>query len=100
MITSCASTLITTGGTPGGTPNQGNGNCGKAAGTAPATGSTYPNYVNIGAYALLNFRADYDLTENFSGAVGVTNLLDQDYQLAEGFPEPGRQFYITARARF
>jgi len=33
-------------------------------------------------------------------AVGATNLLDQNYSLAEGFPEPGRQFYATARAKF
>ncbi len=44
--------------------------------------------------------ADYDFTENFSTAVGVTNLLDQNYALADGFPEPGRQFYATARAKF
>ena len=59
-----------------------------------------PNFTDIGSYALLNFRADYDFTENFSTAVGVTNLLDQNYALAEGFPEPGRQFYATARAKF
>jgi iron complex outermembrane receptor protein len=98
MITSCASTLITTVGQPGGI--QANGNCGKPAGSAPAAGLTYPNYINIGSYALLNFRADYDWTQNFSTAVGVTNLLDQNYSLAEGFPEAGRQFYATARAKF
>ena len=59
-----------------------------------------PNFTDIGSYALLNFRADYDFTDNFSTAVGVTNLLDQNYSLADGFPEPGRQFYATARARF
>ena len=59
-----------------------------------------PNFTDIGSYALLNFRADYDFTENFSTAVGVTNLLDQNYALADGFPEPGRQFYATARAKF
>ena len=99
MITSCASTLITTGGTPGGSPNQTNGNCGKTTGPANTT-QTFPNYVNIGSYALLSFRADYDFTDNFSAAVGITNLLDQNFFLAEGFPEPGRQFYATARAKF
>jgi iron complex outermembrane receptor protein len=93
LVTSCASTLVQTGGalTP---PNANTGNCQRAS------GAQAPNYVNIGAYALLNFRADYDWTENFSTAVGVTNLLDQNYSLAEGFPEPGRQFYATARAKF
>ena len=101
MITSCASTLITTGGTPGGAPDPATGNCGKPAGSGPATTSqTHPNYLNIGSYALLNFHADYDFTENFSTAVGVTDLLDQSYALADGFPEPGRQFYATVRAKF
>jgi iron complex outermembrane receptor protein len=93
LITSCASTLVQTGGalTP---PNANNGNCQRAS------GAQAPNYVNIGSYALLNFRADYEFTQNLSVAVGVTNLLDQNYELADGFPEPGRQFYATARAKF
>ncbi len=92
LVTSCDSTLVAL----GNNNNQQQGACGKAAGTS--TGR--PSYVDIGSYAMLNFRADYDWTENFSTAVGVTNLLDQNYSLAEGFPEPGRQFYATARAKF
>ena len=59
-----------------------------------------PNFTDIGSYALLNFRADYDWTDGISTAVGVTNLLDQNYALADSFPEAGRQFYATARAKF
>ena len=70
----------------------------RAVAARPSGSPASPNYINIGSYALLNFRADYDFTENFSTAVGVTNLLDQNYSLADGFPEPGRQFYATARA--
>jgi iron complex outermembrane receptor protein len=99
MVTSCASTLITTGGGASATHSATNGNCGKTTGPA-TTNDTKPNYIDIGAYALLNVRADYAWTENFSTAVGVTNLLDQNYMLADGFPEPGRQFYATARAKF
>ena len=69
---------------------------GKAAGTF--TGR--PSYVDIGSYAMLNFQAEYAFTREFTTAIGVTNLLDQNYSLAEGFPEPGRQFYATARAKF
>lgn len=97
MVTNCASTLITSGGGNVGAPiSPANGNCG----TKPVPATPRPNYVDIGSYALLNFRADYAWTENFSTAVGVTNLLDQNYELADGFPEPGRQFYATARAKF
>ena len=64
-----------------------------------ATKST-PNFVNLGSYTLLNFQAEYEFTDSFTTAIGATNLLDQNYELAEGFPEPGRQFYATARAKF
>jgi iron complex outermembrane receptor protein len=92
LVTSCDSTLVAL----GNTNNQQQGACGKATGTF--TGR--PSYVDIGSYAMLNFQAEYAFTKEFTTAVGVTNLLDQNYSLAEGFPEPGRQFYATARAKF
>jgi len=104
MVTNCSSTLIITNTSSGATPSgavSAHGNCNKAFGDGPANATqTRPNYINIGSYALLNFRADYAFTENFSAAVGVTNLLDQNYELSDGFPEPGRQFYATGRVRF
>ena len=95
LVTSCASTLVASGGANPASFSAANGNCDKSS-----SGALKPSYVNIGDYALLNIRADYNVTENFSAAIGVTNLLDQNYSLAEGFPEPGRQFYATARVRF
>jgi iron complex outermembrane receptor protein len=59
-----------------------------------------PNYVQIGSFALLNVQAEYQFSENLTAAIGGTNLLDEDYALAQGFPEAGRQFYANARARF
>ena len=93
LITDCRTTLTSMGNlqTSGGCP-------GAASRPTPAFGR--PNFTDIGSYALLSFRADYDFTENLSAAIGVTNLLDQNYALADGFPEPGRQFYATARAKF
>ncbi len=50
-----------------------------------------PNYVKVGSYALVNFQAEYQFDQNFSlGAIGATNLLDENYELADGFPEAGR----------
>jgi len=95
LVTSCASTLVPGSG-PASTPiSATTGNCNK-----PAPAEILPSYVNIGAYALLNFNAEYQLFDNTTVAVGATNLLDQNYELADGFPEPGRQFYANARARF
>ncbi len=59
-----------------------------------------PNYIRTGSYALLNLQAEYDFDPNTSLAFGATNLLDENFALAEGFPEPGRQFYVNMKARF
>ena len=59
-----------------------------------------PNYVKVGSYALVNFQAEYQFDKNFSGAIGATNLLDENYELANGFPEAGRQFFANMRAKF
>jgi iron complex outermembrane receptor protein len=57
-------------------------------------------YIETGSYALANIQAEYKFTENASASFGVTNMFDEDYALAEGFPEPGRQFFANARVRF
>ncbi|MFA7305506.1 MAG: TonB-dependent receptor [Hyphomicrobium sp.] len=96
MVTSCSSTLVSTGGgAVGATQNSGNGNCGKSSGF---TGK--PNYINIGSYALVNFQAEYAFNDMTSMTIGGINLLDENYFLTEGFPEPGRQFFANLRARF
>lgn len=59
-----------------------------------------PNYARAGSYALVNFQAEYEFTDNASLAIGATNILDQNFALAEGFPEPGRQFFANMRASF
>lgn len=85
MLTSCASTLLPPGGANG----------------CPGHGiSPRPNYARLGSYALVNFQAEYAFSENATAAVGVTNLLDENYSLSEGFPEAGRQFFANARVRF
>ncbi|MEI9900159.1 MAG: TonB-dependent receptor [Hyphomicrobium sp.] len=92
LVTGCASTLVVSPATSSMQPN--NGLC-NSSNTVPV-----PNYVDIGAYALLNFNAEYAFDKNTTFAVGATNLLDENYELADGFPEPGRQFYANARAKF
>jgi iron complex outermembrane receptor protein len=68
---------------------------------AVITSGTNPtDYIKTGAYALANLQAEYKFTENASAAIGVTNIFDEDYALAEGFPEPGRQFFANARMKF
>jgi iron complex outermembrane receptor protein len=59
-----------------------------------------PNYIETGSYTLLNLQAEYQFTDSVSAAIGATNVLDDNYALAEGFPEPGRQFFANARMKF
>lgn len=59
-----------------------------------------PRYVHAGSYALLGIQAEYQFNDNFSAAIGGTNLTDQNYALAEGFPEAGRQVFAKARVKF
>ncbi len=66
----------------------------------PLASAGYPNYEKLGSFTLLNLQAEYRLSDNFSAAVGGTNLLDDNYQLAQGFPEPGRQYFANVRAKF
>ncbi len=64
------------------------------------TSDTSLTYIKTGAYALLNVQADYKLSEDVTLAGGATNLLDEYYELTEGFPEPGRTIYASMKAKF
>ena len=92
LITSCGSTLIYSGGIAN------NGGCPVAPGTTQA--SARPNYARIGSYTTVNFQAEYEFDPNTSASFGATNIFDQNYELADGFPEPGRQFFANFRAKF
>lgn len=57
-------------------------------------------WYKTGSYLLVNVAADYAVSENFTVTVAAQNLGDQDYQLTDGFPEAGRSFYLSLRARY
>lgn len=63
--------------------------------TAPPT-----TYVETGAYALVNLNVEYRIDEHFTTSFGGRNLTDKYYELTEGFPSPGRQFYANVKAEF
>lgn len=58
------------------------------------------SYVKTGAYVLANFATEYKVRENFTVSGGVKNIFDRDYQLAWGYPEPGRTFYVGFKGTF
>lgn len=63
------------------------------------TNSAGTSYFETGAYTLANLRIDYDVTDRITFGAGVRNAFDDLYFLADGFPEPGRRFFLTARLR-
>ena len=93
LITSCASTL-----TSPSASQATSGLCSPVG--APSAAAARPNYDRIGSYALVNFEAEYAFDPETTVAVGGTNLLDENYELAQGFPEAGRMFFANMRARF
>jgi iron complex outermembrane receptor protein len=57
-------------------------------------------YVKTGAYSLLDLDATYALPKGVELSLGLRNLLDDDYELAWGFPQPGRAFYVKTRVAY
>ncbi len=74
---------------------------GKRMTVTPATANAdTPVYYKTGSHVLANLTVDFALTEQFSLSAGVRNAFDELYTLTDGFPEPGRSVFVTARARF
>ena len=65
---------------------------------ASANGLT-PVYYDTGSYVTAAFRIDYDILPQVTLGVGARNLFDKYYVLTDGFPEPGRTFFASIRAR-
>jgi len=57
-------------------------------------------FTRTGSYVLANLQADYLITDNVRTSVGGRNLLDKNYELADGFPEQGRSMYFKVRMDF
>jgi len=56
-------------------------------------------YIRTGSSTLLDLSAQYTVVRNVDVVVGFKNLTDQNYELAWGFPQPGRTFYVRMRVR-
>ncbi|KIA94821.1 TonB-dependent receptor [Flavobacterium sp. KMS] len=48
-------------------------------------------------YTLLNLYGSGKIAKNFSIDAGVNNIFDKNYSLVEGYPEEGRNFFVTLR---
>ncbi|CAI3942133.1 Outer membrane receptor for ferrienterochelin and colicins (FepA) (PDB:2HDF) (PUBMED:16468998) [Commensalibacter communis] len=54
-------------------------------------------YYKTGHYVNLSTSVMYKLTEQIEISAGAKNLLDQNYQLAIGYPKMGRNFFVKVR---
>jgi len=57
-------------------------------------------YYRTGGYVQANLRVDYEVIDNVEIGVGARNIFDRYYVLTDGFPEPGRSFFASIRARY
>ncbi|MBA4766214.1 MAG: TonB-dependent receptor [Porphyrobacter sp.] len=57
-------------------------------------------YYRTGAYTRADLRIDYEVADGIVLGAGVRNAFDENFALTDGFPEPGRSFYLSARSQF
>jgi iron complex outermembrane receptor protein len=57
-------------------------------------------YVRTGDYTLLNLQVQYRGGDAWELAFGGTNLTDENFELAQGYPEAGRSAYARLRLTF
>lgn len=58
--------------------------------------STSDGKYSASPYGLVHLRANVPLFESFALQASVENLFDRNYEVAEGYPEPGREFALSA----
>lgn len=66
----------------------------------PGTGVGYRDGAKIGGFATAGLKIKYQPAEAFEVSVGVDNIFDKNYQLAEGYPEEGRNYFLTLTTKF
>lgn len=64
------------------------------------TGVNQIDGVKVGGFATAGLKLRYAPSKNFEIAAGVANIFDKNYELAEGYPEEGRNYYLTLTTKF
>ena len=65
-----------------------------------AEGQRYDDLANareLSGYATLDLRGEYRITPEWRLQARVANLLDADFETAEGYNQPGQAAYLTVR---
>ncbi|MBB1074943.1 TonB-dependent receptor [Rhodoferax sp. 4810] len=58
------------------------------------------NTQEISGFTTLNLKAAYRATKSVTAEIGVNNVTDKNYALANGFPSPGRMVFANASYQF
>ena len=58
------------------------------------------NTVKLGNYTTLNAKVAYRPMKAMTLEAGVNNATDRNYELANGYPQPGRMWYASASYTF
>lgn len=73
---------------------------GEHAATDRRSEVTGGGFVRTGDYTLLNLQAQYRGGDLWDLTFGGTNLTDENFELANGYPEPGTSAYARVRLSF
>ena len=57
-------------------------------------------YYRAGSSVNGGLRVDLDVLDSVTVGIGARNLFDANYILVDGYPEPGRSFFASIRARY
>ena len=57
-------------------------------------------YTDIGGFVLLGAKGVWKPRKDLAVEVGVANLLDENYELSDGYPLPGRTWFANAKYNF
>ncbi|MCT2398317.1 TonB-dependent receptor plug domain-containing protein [Novosphingobium mangrovi (ex Huang et al. 2023)] len=58
------------------------------------------SYYRTGDYVLANLTVSYALAEGIEIGAGARNLFDEYYVLTNGFPQPGRSYFLSLGYRY
>ncbi len=53
------------------------------------------NYLEVPSFTTFDLKATYAIGESMEAAAGIKNLTDKNYAYDLGFPEAGREFFMT-----
>jgi iron complex outermembrane recepter protein len=59
-----------------------------------------PGERRVGSFTVANLKGSWEFRTDWIAELGVNNVMDEDYAYDEGFPEPGRSFFVNLQYQF